>query len=182
MSSVAVANSGARPAPAICNSSLRAALRGLRGPGPVLHVARGPDEHRVNSAQLATQLADVPSFRADVPILLPEGDADAMRERLMEGFHALPVPTEGVTADAASVAAALWTELSETRALGRLRGLQASLELLRTRPCPRWHQDKVAVRLLVTYFGHGTQWVEDEDALYLSEGQARIRAWLGQTD
>lgn len=52
----------------------------------------------------------------------------------------------------------------------------------RSIPCPRWHQDKVPLRLIVAYHGRGTQWVDDIDAIHVAPLQARLRAAFRMTD
>jgi len=37
------------------------------------------------------------------------------------------------------------------------------------RPCPRWHVDRVPLRLVCSYVGRSTEWLADEDALWSGE-------------
>lgn len=41
------------------------------------------------------------------------------------------------------------------------REILFGFELIQNQPCPRWHADHVTVRSLLTYFGSGTQVVEN---------------------
>lgn len=56
--------------------------------------------------------------------------------------------------DIAACIALLGSELGYER-------VRAKLEVLGGTPCPRWHADHVGVRLLVTYAGPGTWYVEN---------------------
>ena len=44
------------------------------------------------------------------------------------------------------------------------------LEVVETDACRRFHADYVAVRLICSYVGPGTQWLDDRDAVALSDG------------
>ncbi len=41
--------------------------------------------------------------------------------------------------------------------------LGVRLELLNSTPCPRFHVDRIAARVLVTYHGSGTEWLHEAD-------------------
>ncbi|EFJ44539.1 hypothetical protein VOLCADRAFT_95268 [Volvox carteri f. nagariensis] len=48
---------------------------------------------------------------------------------------------------------------------GRYSRVSAKLEVLGSTPCPRFHADHVGIRLLVTYYGPGTVYVENRASL-----------------
>lgn len=68
--------------------------------------------------------------------------------------------TRGLPAPLAADIAALITRYA---AIGGWRRVEARLDVTRGVPCPRFHVDRVASRLLCTYRGRGTQWLEDPD-------------------
>ncbi|MDQ1155054.1 DUF1826 domain-containing protein [Brevundimonas sp. SORGH_AS_0993] len=67
--------------------------------------------------------------------------------------------------------------------LSRVTGVEtwrARFETVQTRACPRFHQDAIAARLIVTYDGPGTEWafeseVADDLDARRAETRARIR-------
>ena len=48
--------------------------------------------------------------------------------------------------------------------------LEVRLELVTTDSCRKWHSDYVRARLISTYAGHGTQWLDSEDAGRVKQG------------
>lgn len=94
-----------------------------------------------HSAPFATQLAT--SARApQLKDLLPAA-TDFRRELLLRDIARL---------------AELYCDLTEARELGlRFRNLQSAM-------CPRFHTDRVGIRLICTYAGAGTEWLANEDA------------------
>jgi hypothetical protein len=102
---------------------------------------------------------------------LPTGQ----RRALEAACGAIPFERSVVGASGAAVARALvaplrrggaraWLEadvaglVDRYRALVGARAAEASLELLTTDACRKYHRDNVGIRLLCTYFGPGTEW------------------------
>lgn len=50
------------------------------------------------------------------------------------------------------------------------RELEVRLEVVTTNSCRKWHADYVQARLITTYAGTGTQWLEASDALRVKDG------------
>lgn len=51
-----------------------------------------------------------------------------------------------------------------------LEELQVRLEIVTTDSCRKWHSDYVTARLISTYVGSGTQWLDAEDADRVKQG------------
>lgn len=71
---------------------------------------------------------------------------------------ALPLPAAAVTAGAAQELGILVEVFGELLGCPRI-GLR--LEVLHRPMCPRWHRDHNGIRLLCTWLGPGTQWLDD---------------------
>lgn len=52
-----------------------------------------------------------------------------------------------------------------------LQDLEVRLEVVTTDACRKFHADFVTARLITTYCGQGTQWLEAEDAQAVAEGE-----------
>lgn len=52
-----------------------------------------------------------------------------------------------------------------------LSELEVRLELITTNSCRKWHSDYVTARLISTYVGQGTQWLDARDAELVKQGQ-----------
>lgn len=52
-----------------------------------------------------------------------------------------------------------------------LARLELRLEVVRTDSCRKWHADYVTARLITTYVGEGTDWLDKEDADRVAAGQ-----------
>jgi Protein of unknown function (DUF1826) len=48
--------------------------------------------------------------------------------------------------------------------------LEVRLELVTTNSCRKWHSDYVRARLISTYVGQGTQWLDGSDAIRVKQG------------
>lgn len=143
---------------------------------------------------LSEILEDIPDFRRDVYFTVgPDTSPHHLVPALQSLFHAnLPADLAVVLAvDMAELACSTYltslfdhlaaaTTTTPRRSLPRdttsastssssswtsVR-LQATVELLRTRPCPRWHEDKIALRTVTTYVGPGTEYIADKDRIY----------------
>ncbi|XUU61549.1 DUF1826 domain-containing protein [Erythrobacter sp. HA6-11] len=55
-------------------------------------------------------------------------------------------------------------------ALLELNELEVRVELVTTNSCRKWHADYVKARLITTYIGTGTQWLDAEQAHRVKEG------------
>lgn len=60
-------------------------------------------------------------------------------------------------------------------AVMRLESLEVRLEVVTTDSCRKFHADYVSARLITTYVGAGTQWINREDAVRVSEGLEPLR-------
>lgn len=141
----------------------------------------GAQDHA--EARVVAAVEHTQDFKSDVAI--PAGSLAPAVSAAVARLYAPLAGTGGAAVaslerDAASVADDLLHAFDLLGWAGT--GVQATLELIRSTPCPRWHADKVALRVLVCYSGRGTQWVADADALHLTQWQAQLRALLGQTD
>ncbi|MEP0191730.1 MAG: DUF1826 domain-containing protein [Erythrobacter sp.] len=56
------------------------------------------------------------------------------------------------------------------KAMG-LDALEVRLEVVTTNSCRKWHSDYVSARLITTYVGSGTQWLDGVDAQRVKQGQ-----------
>ena len=93
---------------------------------------------------------------ADLPATLARG----LAENGFGGDSAL----QPVLMRDASLLARLFCE-----AMGLAR-FELRLEVVRTDSCRRFHADYVSARLITTYFGEGTDWLEDDDAARVAAG------------
>lgn len=48
--------------------------------------------------------------------------------------------------------------------------IEVRAELVTTNSCRKWHADYVTARLITTYVGTGTQWLDSEDAARVAQG------------
>lgn len=92
---------------------------------------------------------------ADLPAMLSRGLAE-------NGFGASAL--HPVLVRDASLLAGLFCEV-----MGLAR-FELRLEVVRTDSCRRFHADYVSARLITTYFGEGTDWLEDDDAARVEVG------------
>ncbi|MEL6531247.1 MAG: DUF1826 domain-containing protein [Pseudomonadota bacterium] len=53
----------------------------------------------------------------------------------------------------------------------QLGGVEVRLEIVTTDSCRKWHADYVKARLITTYIGTGTQWLNEEDADRVRAGE-----------
>lgn len=56
-----------------------------------------------------------------------------------------------------------------------LRELEVRLEIVTTNSCRKWHSDYVKARLITTYTGTGTQWLEAPDTYRVQRGFEPLR-------
>jgi hypothetical protein len=69
-----------------------------------------------------------------------------------------------LAADVAAVAARFCTSMALAR-------FELRLEVVRTDSCRKFHADYVSARLITTYAGEGTDWLDDADAARVAAGQ-----------
>lgn len=100
---------------------------------------------------------------------LPEEDSQPELNGLAAGFSDLQ-GYEGFRADVAWLVGAFACLLGATRVGLRLRTLDKAM-------CPRFHVDHVPVRLVTTYAGPGSQWLEEGamDRRWLARPEAEPR-------
>jgi Protein of unknown function (DUF1826) len=111
---------------------------------------------RALPAPVAAWLADLDPD--DLPPLTAEGDLAAVARALAMGIAALPGP---------AAAKAWWCDdvgilVHRWGAAARSAAAQAQIEVVRDDQCRKFHTDMVAMRLLCTYRGPGTEWVPDD--------------------
>ncbi|PLK25234.1 DUF1826 domain-containing protein [Porphyrobacter sp. TH134] len=56
-----------------------------------------------------------------------------------------------------------------------LAKLELRLEVVRTDSCRKFHADYVTARLITTYVGEGTDWLDEDDAARVAAGAAPVR-------
>lgn len=56
----------------------------------------------------------------------------------------------------------------------RIEEIDVRLEVVTTNSCRKWHADYVSARLITTYVGTGTQWIDDDEAERVSRGEEPI--------
>jgi hypothetical protein len=98
--------------------------------------------------------------RAELPALLAEA--------LDEGGYGARALHAALIADAALLAEHFCTALSLAR-------LEVRLELVATDSCRKFHADYVSARLITTYVGPGTDWLDTAEAEALARGESPRR-------
>lgn len=141
--------------PAVRAAACAETLAAIRQKGVALAIWR---RHLEPSLAAAVATWDDPAPRRAV--------LDAARP---DGFtRGMPAP---LAADVADL-------LARFARLGGWRRLEARLDVTLGVPCPRFHVDRVVSRLLCTYRGRGTQWLQDpvdpDDIAELATGDVAI--------
>lgn len=100
---------------------------------------------------------------------------DIELEASVEDFHAevtRALASAGYSQDMTSILLATDIALLAERlaSIARTSALQLRLEVVETDACRRFHADYVTFRLLTTYLGQGTQWLDAADAAALAAG------------
>jgi len=72
-----------------------------------------------------------------------------------------------LSADAGQLAEAFCAAMELAR-------LELRLEVVRTDSCRKWHADYVTARLITTYVGEGTDWLDEDDADRVAAGQGPL--------
>jgi len=93
---------------------------------------------------------------AGLPALLAEGLAQG-------GYAGSPALHTALIEDAASLAGLFCAAMD----LGKL---ELRLEVVRTDSCRKFHADYVTARLITTYVGEGTDWLDEADAARVAAG------------
>lgn len=88
-------------------------------------------------------------------VLPPQADPAPALDRALRGFDGTAI------AAADPWRADLMTLLALARSLAPQAGLRVRIETKASNDCPAFHVDQVALRLLCTYRGAGTQWLPD---------------------
>jgi hypothetical protein len=115
-------------------------------------------------------LADFAPLIAGEPVDLrfettPEALPAALRSGLAgNGFDGSPALHEILVQDAAMLARHYCAALGLTR-------IELRLEVVRTDSCRKFHADYVHARLITTYAGEGTDWLDCDDAERVAAGQ-----------
>ncbi len=126
------------------------------------------------------------SPRKDVRFVADAGAVACMLpDRLAVAGYPSGAITDALSEDIADLACRFAALLSLDR-------LEIRLEYIRTNACRKFHADHVRARLLVTYAGPGTQWLERSEAARVRAGDAPrrieqvdegdvaiLRGWLG---
>jgi hypothetical protein len=92
-----------------------------------------------------------------------EVEAALLAALAANGFAA-PALHALLAADVAAVAALFCSAM-------RLARFELRLEVVRTDSCRKFHADYVTARLITTYAGEGTDWLDDADAARVAAGQ-----------
>lgn len=140
--------------------------RSAKDPG-VLHAIRDPDCNlaiwqRAGLGDFAALTAGAPQdlrFVSDIAGL-PKTLARELRHNGFAGDAALH---RALIADAALLADLFCAALE-------LSTFELRLEVVRTDSCRKFHADYVTARLITTYVGEGTDWVDQSDAARLAAG------------
>lgn len=94
----------------------------------------------------------------------PGGLADRLpRELASAGFGGVPQLHSVLAEDAAQLARLFCAAMD-------IATFELRLEVVRTDSCRRFHADYVSARLITTYVGEGTDWLDDADAERISAG------------
>jgi hypothetical protein len=133
----------------------------------VLSAIRDPDCNlaiweRTGFADFTPLLAGMPRdlrFESDV-VGLPEMLAQELRQGGFAGDPAL----HSVLIDDATLLARLFCKAMD------LARFELRLELVRTDSCRKFHADYVSARLITTYVGQGTDWLDEADADRVASG------------
>lgn len=87
----------------------------------------------------------------------------ALRAALAKAGFAAPALHTPLAADVARIAGLFCAAMSLAR-------FELRLELVRTDSCRKFHADYVTARLITTYAGEGTDWLDDADAARVAAG------------
>ena len=98
---------------------------------------------------------------ASLPAMLAEGLAQG-------GYGGGAALHAALIADAAQLAQLFCTAMG-------LASLELRLEVVRTDSCRKFHADYVTARLITTYVGEGTDWLDEADAARVAKGSAPER-------
>lgn len=98
---------------------------------------------------------------ANLPALLAEG-------LVQGGYGGSPALHATLIGDAALLAERFCAAMD-------LATLELRLEVVRTDSCRKFHADYVTARLITTYVGEGTDWLDDGDAAHVAAGAAPER-------
>lgn len=100
-------------------------------------------------------------------------DSEASDIVTLPGFAQAVADIPGYAAFVADVGylVSLFACLLDARAVGvRLRTLDKAM-------CPRWHVDKVPVRLITSYVGPGSEWLTEQDSPRQQLGGPAVDSW-----
>jgi hypothetical protein len=102
--------------------------------------------------------------RADVRFTAPLASLDqALRDHLSASGFADSVVRDALIADVFELAQRYCSIL-------KLDHLEVRLEMITTNSCRKFHADYVRARLITTYVGAGTDWLDSEDAARVKQG------------
>ena len=94
----------------------------------------------------------------------PAAVGDALLAALAESGFAAPALHPVLAADVAAIAQLYCAALDLAR-------FELRLEVVRTDSCRKFHADYVTARLITTYAGEGTDWLDEADAARVAAGQ-----------
>jgi hypothetical protein len=138
-------------------SDLPAVLEDIRAPD--CNLAIWQRAAFADFAPLVTDEAQDLRFTCD-PDALP---ATLERELARGGYGGEAALRQALADDAARLAKLFCTAMD-------LSLVELRLEVVRTDSCRRFHADYVTARLITTYVGEGTDWLDDEDAARVAAG------------
>lgn len=133
----------------------------------ILTAIRAPDcnlaiWHRAPLADFAALTTGMPT---DLRFETTPGDVhDALLAALAEHGFAAPALHPVLAADVSVIAGLYCAALDLAR-------FELRLEVVRTDSCRKFHADYVTARLITTYAGEGTDWLDQADAARVAAGQ-----------
>lgn len=95
-----------------------------------------------------------------------------LRGDLENALNAAGYPANGVRNDFAADIELLANLYGDALGLERMN---VRVEVIKTDACRKWHADFVRARLITTYVGTGTQWLDQDDADRVREGMEPLR-------
>ncbi|GAX75831.1 hypothetical protein CEUSTIGMA_g3274.t1 [Chlamydomonas eustigma] len=138
----------------------------------VVHLQRSPALPAISShlKALVTKNPGL-SLKASIPVRNPE---ENVSQRLLSGPS---WQRRSLGEDQAAIHYLHEDICSIVQSYGETLGseeVDVKLQVLQSTMCPRWHADHVGVRLLCTYIGQGTWWIENRHVMrnwVLQEGE-----------
>lgn len=124
-------------------------LRGIRRDGVNALIWRRPGSEELLQARARALMAQEPGLKLDL-----QGRPDEIRTGLLEEVGPRPFDIHRLARDVEHLAQNL-------AVVARSVILRAQLEVVENQPCHLFHVDKLQLRMLCTYVGAGTEYVDD---------------------